>query len=167
MTAMRDSVLAGTDDGLAAIGARFSVAAGLGIGQGAAGALDGVFAGQRLPPNPVRQVPLFIPVPLSGGDGTFTGLIGYQGPPIGYYWSIRRLTAQGFTAGTVIVYESSVDGETLFPFPQAGTLTASRGEEMLHPQSYIVVQASGITGTVTLFGAADAVPDWYLSRYLG
>jgi hypothetical protein len=164
---MRDSVLAGTDDGLAAIGARFSASAAVGLGQGADGALDDLFGGRRMPLNPIRQVPLFIPVPLSGGDGTFTGLIGYQGPPVGYYWSIRRLTAQGFTAGTVVVYESSADGEALFPFAQAGTLTASRGEELLHPQSYLVISATGITGTVTVFGAADAVPAWYLTKYLG
>jgi hypothetical protein len=160
------TALEGTDAGLLAIGARFNVRAGFGIGQGADGVLDGIDGRMRLPVNPVRQVPLFMPVPLSSGAGQFTGLIGVQGPPAGWYWSLRRLTAQGFTAGTVVVYENSVNGETLFPFAQAGTLTAGRGEELMTPQSYLVVAASGITGTVTLFGRADAVPDWYLSRYL-
>jgi hypothetical protein len=159
--------LEGTDAGVLAIGARFGLRAGLGLGQGAGDALDGIGGRARLPVNPVRQVPLFMPVPLSSGAGQFTGLIGVQGPPVGWYWSIRRLTAQGFTAGTVIVYENSVNGEAMFPFAQAGTLTAGRGEELMTPQSYLVIAATGITGTVTLFGRADAIPDWYLTRYLG
>lgn len=154
------------DAGLVAIGARFSAAAGVGLGQGAGGALDAL-APPRRPCNPVRQVPLSFGIPVSGGAGTFTGLIGYQGPPVGWYWSIRRLTAQGFTAGTVNIYSVSVTGEILVPFAQAGTATFGRGEELMHPQSYLVAQASGITGTVTLYGRADAFPDWYLSEYLG
>lgn len=156
--------LGGTDAGLAAIGARFGLAAGLGVGQGADGALDGIMGGRR--PRPVlRQVPLFMPVPLTAGAGTFTGLIGYQGPPIGWYWSIRRLTAQGFTAGTVTVFESSVNGEELAVFTAAGPQTYTKGGVLVHPQSYLVIQAAGITGTVTVFGAADAFPAWELAVY--
>jgi hypothetical protein len=161
------ATLEGTDAGLLAIGARFSVRAGVGVGQGADGALDGIDGRSRLPVNPVRQVPLFMPVPLSAGAGTFTGSIGIQGPPAGWYWSFRRLTAQGFTAGTVNVCESNANGEVLVPFAQAATFTFGRGELLLNPQSYLVLVAAGITGTVTVFGKADAVPDWYLTRYLG
>jgi hypothetical protein len=160
------STLEGTDAGLLAIGARFNVRAGVGIGQGADGALDGIDGRMRLPVNPVRQVPLFMPVPLSSGAGTFTGLIGVQGPPAGWYWSIRRLTAQGYTAGAVNICENSANGEVLVPFAQAGTFTFGRGEILLNPQSYLVVVASGINFNVTVFGKADAVPDWHLTRYL-
>jgi hypothetical protein len=159
--------LEGTDAGVLAIGARFNVRAGLGVGQGASDALDGIDGRARLPVNPVRQVPLFMPVPLASGAGQFTGLIGVQGPPVGWYWSIRRLTAQGFTAGTVEVCESNAGGEVLVPFAQAGTFTFGRGEILLNPQSYLVLVAASITGTVTVFGKADAVPDWHLTRYLG
>ena len=162
------TTLEGTDAGVLAIGARFGLRAGLGIGQGADDALDGIDGSRaRLPGNPVRQVPLFMPIPLSSGAGTFTGMIGVQGPPVGYYWSLRRLTAQGFTAGIVNVLENGAAGEVLIPFAQAGTFTASKGELLMTPQSYLVVVAAGITGNVTLFGRADAVPDWYLTKYLG
>lgn len=165
MNRYQPQALAGTDDGLLAIGARFGIAAGIGLGQGADGALDGLMGPRRWRKD-IRQVPLFIPVPLTAGAGTFTGLIGYQGPPAGWYWSIRRLTAQGFTAGTVSVYDSSINGEVLLPFAQAGTLTGSRGDFLVNPQHYLVVQATGITGTVTIFGRADAVPSWELADYL-
>lgn len=154
------------DAGLLAIGARFSAAAGLGLGRDAGGVLDAL-APPRRPGNPVRQVPLSFGIPVSGGAGTFTGAIGYQGPPVGWYWSIRRLTAQGFTAGVVNIFAMSINGEIMVPLSQAGTATFGRGEELLHPQSYLVAQASGITGTVTVYGRADAFPDWYLSEYLG
>jgi hypothetical protein len=155
----------GCDAGMLAIGARFSAAAALGLGQGADGALDGIMPARRSR-NPVMSVPIFIPVTLSGGAGVASGIIGAQGPPAGSYWFLRRLIGQGWTAGTVQVFESSVNGELIVPFAAAGTFTFSRGEMPLNPQSYLVVQATGITGQVAVFGRADAVPAWYLNSYL-
>jgi hypothetical protein len=164
---MRDSVLGGTDAGLATIGARFNFAAGLGVGEGAAGVGDALNGPRPRPVPIVRQVPIFMAVPLTAGAGTLYGTIGAAGPPMGWCWSIRRLTAQGYTAGSVVVYENSPNGEAFMPFSQAGAQTGGKGEFLLQPQSYMVVVASGITGTVTLFGRADAFPWWYLTEYIG
>jgi hypothetical protein len=115
----------------------------------------------------LRQVPLAVPgIPLSAGAGTMDQAQSL-GPPQGYYWSVRRLTATGFTAGTVTAFIDSTAGEPVVPFPQAGVFTFGRGEILLHPMSRLVISATGITGTVQLYGAADAFEDWYLPEYLG
>lgn len=115
----------------------------------------------------LRQVPLAVPgMQLSAGAGT-VDVAQALGPPQGYYWSIRRLTATGFTAGTVTAYIDSANGEPVAPFPQTGVFTFGRGEILLHPMSRLVIAATGITGTVQVYGAADAFEDWYLPYYLG
>src|SRR5271163_3740398 len=50
-----------------------------------------------------RQVPLVKGINVNG-----TSTISHvepHGPPAGFYWSIRRLTAYGYTAGTVTVFK--------------------------------------------------------------
>lgn len=115
----------------------------------------------------LRQVPLAVPgMSLSAGAGT-VDVAQALGPPQGYYWSVRRLTATGFSAGTVTAYIDSTAGEPVAPFPQTGVFTFGRGEILLHPMSRLVIAATGITGTVQVYGAADAFEDWYLPYYLG
>lgn len=154
------------DAGLLVIGARFGAAAGLGLGRDAGGALDAL-APPRRPCNPVRQVPIY--ATSLGASGTIQQP-GTLGPAIRHYWSIRRLSAEGFTAGTVTFYDSSTVGEPLATFAGAAGVIAPQtfatGALLLHPQHYLVIVASGITGTVTILGSADLVPDWYLTDYL-
>jgi hypothetical protein len=91
------------------------------------------------------------------------------GPPQGFYWSVRRLTAYGFTAGTVTATLNSRTGEPLIPWPQEGVFTFGKGELLLHPGSQMVFStlASGLTGTVQIYGAADVFESWYLPYYIG
>jgi hypothetical protein len=79
-------------------------------------------------------------------------------------WGIRRLTLAGYTAGTAGIY---IDDIEPIPYQAAGMYTFGRGEMLLDSGQRLVVQATGITGTVTLFGCADCFPRDYLPIYMG
>jgi len=112
----------------------------------------------------IRQVPLA--PPQANAAGVIDSPQSLRAPD-GYYWSVRRLTLSGFTAGTAVVYLNGLGGEPVAPFAEAATFTFGRGELLLHPGDRLVVQASGITGYVQLNGAADAFESWYLPWYIG
>jgi hypothetical protein len=113
----------------------------------------------------VRQVPLVGPsITTSSGIIDSPDLLKVK---TGYYWSVRRLTLSGFTAGTCVVYRNSVNGEPMVPVQAAGVFTFGRGEMLLSPDDRIVVAATGITGYVQLNGAADCFEQWYLPYYIG
>jgi hypothetical protein len=115
----------------------------------------------------IRQIPLTAPqMPLAGGAGILDS-VDNLAVKTGYCWGIRRLTLSGFTAGTAVVYNSSVFGEPLVPYPQAATFTFGRGEVLLKPGDRLVVQATGISGYVQLNGIADCFEQWYLPIYVG
>lgn len=115
----------------------------------------------------IRQVPIAPgQVTLTAGAGTLTQQPN-MGPAAGYYWGIRRLTAYGFSLGTVTIYIDNVNGEPLVPFASQGVATFSKGQAILHPMSQLVISATGITGTVQVWGAADCFESWYLPYYLG
>lgn len=103
------------------------------------------------------------------------------GPNTGFHWSIRRMVASGFTAGTVTVYRNAVQttfgaapaytGEIFFVFPQAGTYTFGRNEMLLEPDDSLSVSATGITLVagapgVQLAGAVDQLESWLLPDYI-
>lgn len=112
-----------------------------------------------------RQVPIVINVPLTAGAANLNPTI--FGPDIGFYWSIRKLSAVGFTAGTVNTYVDNTGGEPIVPFAVSAVNTFGKGEQLLHPGSAIAVLASGITGTVQIWGQADQFETWLLPWYLG
>ena len=105
-------------------------------------------------------------ITLSGGAGTDDQPDKLQAKT-GYIWSVRRLTAQGFTAGTVTAYRNSSVGEPLLPFPAAAVNTLGKGQILLMPNDRIVWGATSITGTVSYYGEADCIEQWYLPYYLG
>ncbi len=112
-----------------------------------------------------RQVPFIINVPLVAGAATLNAA--QAGPPAGYYWSIRKVSAVGFTAGTVSLYVDNTGGEPIVPFTVSAVNTFGKGEQLLHPNSSIAVAASGITGTVQIWGQADQFEQWLLPWYMG
>jgi hypothetical protein len=112
-----------------------------------------------------RVVPFIINVPLVSGAATLNPT--QAGPDAGYYWSIRKLSAVGFTAGTVSTYVDNTGGEPIVPFTVSAVNTFGKGEQLLHPNSNIAVVASGITGTVQLWGQADQFESWLLPWYAG
>jgi hypothetical protein len=131
----------------------------------------------------MTQAPLIIPLMnITAGAGS-VGSTDNSGPFSGYYWSVRRIQIQGFTAGSVISYRNGElagtnNGGTLIgtpevvaPFPQAGVFTFGRGELLLNPNDWLTWVASGITlatgyGGVQIQGVADSFPSWLLPEYL-
>ena len=113
----------------------------------------------------IRQVPFILNVPITGGAGLLNPST--AGPDIGYYWSIRKLAAVNFTAGTVNTYIDNTAGEPIVPFPQAGVFTFGKTEQLLNPGSAIAIVAAGITGTVQIWGKADQFETWALPWYMG
>jgi hypothetical protein len=114
----------------------------------------------------IRQIPFAGAITLAGGAGTDDQPDKLQAKT-GYIWGIRRLTANGFTAGTVTAYRNSSVGEPIMPFPVPAVNTIGRGELLLMPGDRIVWGATGITGTVSYWGVADCFESWYLPYYLG
>jgi hypothetical protein len=114
----------------------------------------------------LNQVPIVAPqISLTAGAGTLQ-LADLLGPRTGYHWSVRRLSLNGYTAGTVTVYKNASGGEILLPTSAAGTYTFGRGEMLLEPSDQMVFVAAGITGYVQVGGAADCFESWLLPDYL-
>ncbi|HWM96735.1 MAG TPA: hypothetical protein VNO54_06725 [Streptosporangiaceae bacterium] len=112
-------------------------------------------------------------IPLVAGAGTLVQVENF-GPKAGFMWSIRRLTASGFTAGSVTAWKNGtaiagtiVGGEPLVPFASAGVNTSGRGDVLLDQNDYLTFSATGITGLVQINGAADNFERWLLPDYLG
>lgn len=120
----------------------------------------------------MHQVPITPgQIALTAGAGILQSVEQLQ-PKTGLCWSIRRLVAVGFTAGTVTAYLDPVvsgtviTGESLVPWTQAGVFTFGRGELLLMPGDFIAFAASGISGSVTIYGRADQFETWLLPDYL-
>jgi hypothetical protein len=127
----------------------------------------------------LHQVPIgAIQVPISGGNGVFqmNDLLSVRA---GYMWSVRRLTASGYTAGSVTVFKGGAvvggaytGGGDPFPFSAAGAATIGRAELLLDQGDALIVVCTGITlsagfAGVQINGAADCFERWYLPHYLG
>jgi len=126
----------------------------------------------------IKQIPIgMINIPISAGAGVFQ-MNDLLMPKAGYMWSIRRLTASGFTAGTVTAFKGGAivggaytGGGDPFPFSVAGTATIGRGELLLDQGDALVFVATGITLAanqpgVLISGAADCFERWYLPFYI-
>jgi hypothetical protein len=94
------------------------------------------------------------------------------GPAAGFAWQVDRLTAQGYSAGTVIVYVNPVvqagavlAGEQLFQFPSAG-VQFQREMRFLRYGERLVVSGSGLVASGN--GPAFTVGGWQIAeRVLG
>lgn len=117
-------------------------------------------------------------IPINGGAGVLSLPDVFQ-CKTGYCRSVRRLTASGFTAGSVTTYLNGllVGGvlvgtpEPVAPFPQAGVLTFGRGELLLQQDDTLTFAATGITlssgfAGVQINGIADEFEAWLLPDYL-
>lgn len=133
---------------------------------GVAAAMDRQDAWRRKIAQAVTRVYFAGSITLSGGAGTDDQPDKLQAKT-GYIWGIRRLTAQGYTVGTVTAYRNSTVGEPLIPFPAAAVNTFGKGQILLLPNDRIVWGATTITGTVSYYGEADCIEQWYLPYYLG
>ena len=145
---------------------------------------DGPGIGRRF--DIMHQIPIgAIQVPITAGSGVYQ-MNDLLMPKAGYMWSIRNLTASGYTAGTVAVYKGGFvsggaysGGGQPFPFSAAGAATIGRGSLLLDqgdalivvcgtavPGGVAITLAPGFTG-VQINGAADCFERWYLPRYIG
>jgi hypothetical protein len=115
----------------------------------------------------IQTVPIYAPgMTLSGGAGTLD-VPDMLGPHDGYYWDLRTLSIQGFSAGTVSVYVNGVALQNFRPeFSSAGVYTFGKGQFILTPRDRLIFAAAGITGTVIVNGVAVQVEDWLWSEYL-
>jgi hypothetical protein len=149
------------------------------IGQRAADSIGNGSERKRKYLETIHQIPLgMIVVPISGGNGVFQ-MNDLLMPKAGYMWSVRRLTASGYTAGAVVAYKGGavVGGAYTgwgdpFPFSAAGSATIGRGELLLDQGDPLVIVCTGITLAanqpgVLISGAADCFERWYLPEYIG
>jgi hypothetical protein len=132
---------------------------------GMCGRMDREFQFRQRANDAFRVVPFIINVPLTAGAATINPT--QSGPDAGFYWSIRKMSAVGFTAGTVSTYVDNTGGEPIVPFTVSAVNTFGKGEQLLHPNSNIAVEAAGITGTVQIWGQADQFESWLLPWYMG
>jgi hypothetical protein len=127
----------------------------------------------------IRQVPFFGSIAIASTNG------GYDQPDAlqaktGYTWSVRRMTVQGFSAGTVTAYRNgNVNpatglnaGEPLCPYPVPAVNTFAKGQMVLNSTDRIVWGAVGVAllsgySAVQFWGVADCMEAWYLPYYLG
>ena len=125
----------------------------------------------------IRQVPFSGAITITGGVGTYDQPDALQAKT-GYVWGIRRLTVQGFSAGTVTAYRNGYlnpvtglnPGEPICPYPVPAVNTFGRGEQLLMPSDRVCFGATGVTaasGQVSFWGVADCFESWYLPYYLG
>ena len=163
--------------GIAAAG-MIKIAAGFGEAARECADLDGAQRKFRLAQQ-MTQAPIVLPImTITAGSGTL-GATDQSGPNTGFYWSVRRVQVQGFTAGSVLAYRNAqiIGGalvgtpEVVAPFPQAGVFTFGRGELLLNPNDWLAFTATGITvqsgyAGVLIQGTADSFPAWLLPEYL-
>ncbi len=175
------SIIGGTDDGIAAIGARFAVGAavGAGLGDGAAAAAT---AAAGLAPL-VRRVRAVFPLNLPPGILTATSVGSYLdlpaqfGPRTGWFWDITALSAYGFTAGALGVSKNfplvtpagnPYAVEPVGSFSQAGVISfGQKGIPLLDSTERLVFTVTAaLTGTAQISGQVVAVPAERIDEYL-
>jgi len=96
------------------------------------------------------------------------------GPHDGFIWHLTRLTANGFTAGSVTAYigESGASGtvpnyqNALVTWNSAGTYFFGGVSTILLPHDRLIFYCSGITGTVLIGGQAIEMVSELLPEYL-
>lgn len=174
------SVLGGTDDGLAAIGASFGVHAGIGagLGEGAAeAALAGAGTVLRRPKRPVMPFMLPPAILTATSVGSFLDVPGQFGPPTGWFWDITSLSLSGFTAGSVAVAKNApmtdangnpIAVEPVASFTQAGIVAfPQKGNPLLAWGDRLVFSVtSAITGVVQISGSVIQVPSERIDDYV-
>lgn len=108
-------------------------------------------------------------VPIIGalnGSGTLDYPDRY-GPTDGFTWDVRRISADGFTAGTVNLYKNDATGAgvRVASWSTPGTWTWS-GQLWLRARDRLVFIATGIAGNVQIDGNAHLVAESLVPEYI-
>ena len=80
------------------------------------------------------------------------------GPSAGWTWQLDSMGAQGFSAGSIGVFENSVNGLEIFTFTTAGTFF-QRHFRYLRYGTRLVFQATGISGAPAVWVSGVAFMD--------
>lgn len=173
------SILAGTDSGVAAIGARFGIGAavGAGIGEGATAAAAEAAGMVRTCRRPVFTFTLPPGLLTATSVGSYLDLPHQFGPRTGYFWDVVALTAYGFTAGAIAVTKNAplvtpagnpFAIEPVGSFAQAGVIPFPRkGLPLLDPTERLVFcVTAALTGTAQFSGQVVCVPAERIDEYL-
>lgn len=107
-------------------------------------------------------------IALTTGAGTYDSQA-KASPVRGQVWDVRRLSAWGFTAGTVVAMVNAL--EPIAAWTGSATLTTlpatfGKGEVILQSGDRITFTATGITGNVFIAIGPTAMPYEYLTEYL-
>lgn len=174
------SVMGGTDDGIAAIGARFSIGAAVGAGLGDGAAAAAASAAGLPMARRVRAVfPLNLPPGLLSATtvGSYVDLPMQWGPRTGWFWDITALSAFGFSAGAIGVSKNAPlitpagNANAIEPvgtFTQAGVISfGQKGIPLLDSTERLVFTVtSALTGVAQISGQVVAVPAERIDEYL-
>ena len=127
----------------------------------------------------IRQVPFTGSIAIAGGVGVLDQPDMFQAKT-GYVWDVRRLTIQGFSAGTVTAYRNGAmnpatglnPGEPVLPYSVPAVNTNGKCELLLMPGDRLCFGAVGITlasgyNQVQVWGVATCLESWYLPFYMG
>jgi hypothetical protein len=111
-----------------------------------------------------------LPIAALSGNGTLNVKDGW-GPKTGYWWDLHRISAWGFTAGTLTVYRNSggsgsPSGIQVGVFSSVGEFTWGKGQKMIPPDDWLIFVAASITGTVQFEVGATAIQSTWLPNYL-
>jgi hypothetical protein len=120
-----------------------------------------------------RTIPFVMNIPIVSSAGSLNPAPNC-GPDTGYYWSIRQISAIGFTAGQVTIYVDNIAGQPIWT--QTGSAVGiyvsdyGKSHKPIHPNSNLAVNCTGITSAnnqVIIYGDADQVESWLWPWYLG
>lgn len=174
----------GTDDGMAAIAARFGAGAGISLGRADEGAaLAGEVAMAAGLPLAARRIRAVFPLNLPPGLLTLTTVGSYLdlpmqfGPRTGWFWDVTALSVSGFTAGAIAVTKNAplitASGaawaiEPVASFPQAGVISfGQKGIPLLDAcERLIFTVTAALTGYAQISGQVVAVPAERIDEYL-
>lgn len=157
------------DEGGLSIGAEFAVQLKAG--------LDGLSRELRLKREKegrlVQNIHYFtvpaVPISLTGSAPNLTGTLNQPtlfGPRTGMMWDVKRITATGYTTGSVNVYLNSTSGDQVLSFPSVGNNLMGKAQLLLQPNDALVFNATGITGTVAIQIAGIELAASCLGDYL-
>jgi predicted phage tail protein len=106
-----------------------------------------------------------IPMTITSNAGTLN-VPNMLGPQTGYYWDVKRITATGFSAGTVTVTLGAGGGETLTIISAAGSLLLGKAHILLSGSDNLYFTAASITGTVAISLAGIEIAAPVIGEYL-
>jgi hypothetical protein len=114
----------------------------------------------------IRPIPeIVIPqITTTNGTADYPELLS---PRTGYWWDVKLVGAQTFTAGSVNLYLTAAqDSNIKGAFPQAGYLTYSGQQLLFNWNARLILKAVAVTGSVSPSLSVIEIADWALPAYL-